>query len=103
MSGNIEEWCHLDPLQESPIIPYSYDEIRGIIAKNGAWGDGYWTLYEIMIRIHTIVIPDAQRPPPESRNFKDISKTIIIKDFNRLIDRYKQLFDQYKRYYSISD
>jgi hypothetical protein len=48
-------------LPQSPdIVPMTYEDIRGIITKNGAWGDGYRMLYEIMSRIHPILNPDAQ-------------------------------------------
>jgi hypothetical protein len=50
----------------------TFEDIRGIITKNGAWGDGYRTLYEIMSRIHPILNPDAQLPPLHSGNFVDI-------------------------------
>jgi hypothetical protein len=45
---------------------------EGLSQKNGAWGDGYRALYEIMSRIHPILNPDAQLPPPYSGNFVDI-------------------------------
>jgi hypothetical protein len=59
-------------LQSPDIVPMVFEDIRGIITKNGAWGDGYRTLYEIMSRIHPILNPDAQLPPPHSGNFADI-------------------------------
>jgi hypothetical protein len=59
-------------LQSPDIVPMTFEDIRGIITKNGAWGDGYRTLYEIMSRIHPILNPDAQLPPPHSGNFVDI-------------------------------
>jgi replication initiation and membrane attachment protein DnaB len=60
-------------LPQSPdIVPMTYEDIRGIITKNGAWGDGYRMLYEIMSRIHPILNPDAQLPLPHSGNFLDI-------------------------------
>jgi hypothetical protein len=59
-------------LQSADIVPMIFEDIWGIITKNGAWGDGYCTLYKIMSRIHPILSPDAQLPPPHSRNFVDI-------------------------------